>query len=429
MYKLSSLFFAVMFTTTITPAQTDPIIILKKYQDEIKELGEHPKVQAAFDFIAIEEPNTLETHIALTEIEAPPFMEAARADAFKQLLEQAGIDSVWIDSVGNVLGLMKGQVSDRTIALDAHLDTVFPKDTDVKVKIKGDTLFAPGIGDDTRGLAMIVTIAKALKATGLKSEADLLFVGSVGEEGLGDLRGVKYLFDNNRPKIDSWISIDGGRIGRVNTQALGSYRYRIVYEGPGGHSWGAFGLVNPHHALGRAIDQFVIGADRFTKSGSRTSYNIGRIGGGTSINSVPFESWMEVDIRAAQPSRLDSMELILRRAAEEAMQYQNSIKRLGQDLGLRFEKIGDRPSGELPDTIPLVQRALGATAFLGAQPKITRGSTNSNIPIARGVPAVTIGRGGIGAHGHSLDEWWINRDGHKAIQLALLVLLAEANLE
>ena len=410
-------------------SQSDPIVIHEEFQTEIRKLGEHPKMQRAFALIEAQDSQTVATHIALTEIEAPPFAEHERAAAFQRLFQSAGLDSIWMDSVGNVLGLLKGQRGRRTVVLDAHLDTVFPKGTDVKVKVRGDTLFAPGIGDDTRGLAMVHTVMLAIQEAALRPKANLLFVGTVGEEGLGDLRGVKHLFRADGPQIDAWISIDGGRIGRVNTQALGSYRYRIAYEGPGGHSWGAFGLANPHHALGKAIEIFVAEADQFTKSGPRTSYNVGRIGGGTSINSIPFESWMEIDIRSAQPARLDSLERILQRAAEEALIDQNSRKRLGRDLTLHFEKIGNRPSGELPNTLPLVQRALGATAFMGTVPQITRGSTNANIPISRGIPAVTIGRGGVGANGHALNEWWINREGHKAIQLALLLLLAEAGLE
>ena len=171
-------------------------------------------------------------------IEAPPFKEEKRAKEFSERLKLAGIEKVWIDSIGNVIGFLEGSIGNKNIAIDAHLDTVFPEGTDVKVQIKNDTLFAPGIGDDTRGLAMILTIAETIVNSEIKPVDNILFIGTVGEEGLGDLRGVRYLFKNNEPKIDSWIAIDGGSIGRVNNQALGSYRYEVIFDGPGGHSWG-----------------------------------------------------------------------------------------------------------------------------------------------------------------------------------------------
>jgi len=340
-----------------------------------------------------------------------------------------GMDSVWIDEVGNVLGLLEGTQGKRTVALDAHLDTVFPEGTEVKVRIQNDTLYAPGIGDDTRGLSMLLTILETIKTEQIQPKDNLLFVGSVGEEGLGDLRGVKHLFRTGGPKIDSWIAIDGGAIGRVNTKALGSYRYRVTFKGPGGHYWGAFGLANPHHALGEAISTFVKVADSYTSEGPKTSYNVGVISGGTSINSIPFESVMEIDIRSIDPKRLDVMEGYLSTAVEEALAHQNKIKRQGPELTVRIDKIGNRPSGELSDELPLIQRTLAATQAFGVQPYLTRGSTNSNIPIAKGIPAITIGRGGDGGKAHSLAEWWTNKEGHKAIQLALLILLMESGME
>jgi len=407
----------------------ETIEIEKKYTKAIERLAKNKKLKSAFATIEQLESKTMERHIKLTEIEAPPFKENKRAAAFADYFNQLGMDSVWIDSVGNVLGMYKGSEGLQTVALDAHLDTVFPEGTDVKVKIKNDTLYAPGIGDDTRGLTMLLTLLETLKTNQIQPKHNILFVGSVGEEGLGDLRGVKYLFREGGPKIDSWIAIDGGSIGRVNNKALGSYRYRVTFKGPGGHSWGAFGLVNPHHALGEAISNFVKLADEYTAEGPKTSYNVGVISGGTSINSVPFESTMQIDIRSVEPSRLDAMEALLEEATQNALALQNKIKRRGPDLTLQFNKIGNRPSGELPQSLPLVQRTLAATQAFGTTPYLTRGSTNSNIPIALGIPAVTIGRGGQGGKAHSLDEWWINEEGHKAIQLALLILLSEAGMD
>jgi acetylornithine deacetylase/succinyl-diaminopimelate desuccinylase-like protein len=285
----------------------DKIIIEKKYTKAIKRLVKNKKVKAAFEYIVSLEAKTLERHITLTEIEAPPFKEEKRAKVFAEYYRDLGMDSVWIDSEGNVLGLLMGSEGEKTVALDAHLDTVFPEGTNVKVRIENDTLFAPGIGDDTRGLSMLLTILETIKTNNIKPKDNLLFVGSVGEEGLGDLRGVKYLFRENGPQINSWIAIDGGNIGRVNNKGLGSYRYRVTFQGPGGHSWGAFGLGNPHHALGEAIGNFVRASDIFIEKGPKTSYNVGVVSGVTSINSIPFESIMEIDIRSIETKRLDAM--------------------------------------------------------------------------------------------------------------------------
>lgn len=409
-------------------AQERDATITESYKTEIRQLGVHPKLVSAFSIIENLEKLTVANHIALTEIEAPPFKEEERAKHFLAMIKASGIDEAWIDEVGNVIGLRKGKNGKRKIAFDAHLDTVFPEGTDVKVSMRGDTMYAPGIGDDTRGLAMLITTLKAMNEAKIQTVEDVYFIGSVGEEGLGDLRGVKYLFSDKGIKFDSWISIDGGDLGRVNTDGLGSYRYRVHYKGPGGHSWGAFGLVNPHHALGRAIDLFSTRADAYTMDGIRTSYNVGVIGGGTSVNSIAYESWMEVDMRSESPDRLKTIEKILLRSCEDALQDQNGMKRFGPDLQLVMDKIGDRPSGSLSSELPLIQRAMAATAFMGKRPRLTVGSTNSNIPISLGIPAVTLGRGGSAANAHSLDEWFVNKEGFKAIQLALMVVLAEAGM-
>ena len=423
----TSLFFISFFFINLSFCQ-DKITIEKKYTKAIKRLVKNKKVKAAFEHIVSLETKTLERHIALTEIEAPPFKEEKRATVFAEYYRDLGMDSVWIDSEGNVLGLLLGSEGKQTVALDAHLDTVFPEGTNVKVRIENDTLYAPGIGDDTRGLSMLLTILETIKTNNIQPKDNLLFVGSVGEEGLGDLRGVKHLFRENGPQIDSWIAIDGGNIGRVNNKGLGSYRYRVTFEGPGGHSWGTFGLGNPHHAMGEAIGNFVRASDIYTEKGPKTSYNVGVVSGGTSINSIPFESIMEIDIRSIEPKRLDAMEVILKEAVKKALAHQNDLKRQGPDLTVKIDKIGNRPSGELSDTLPLIQRTLAATTHFGAKPFLTRGSTNSNIPITKGIPSVTIGRGGNGGKAHSLGEWWVNEEGYKAIQLALLIVLSETGI-
>jgi len=427
--KKFSLLFTALLVFNISYSQDDNLIVDDIYTKSIKKISRNAKVKKAFNYIIDIEEKTIKNHIELTEIEAPPFKEERRAKEFAERLKLAGIENVWIDSIGNVIGFLKGSVGNKNIAVDAHIDTVFPEGTDVKVLVKNDTLFAPGIGDDTRGLAMILTLAETIKKNNIEPINNIIFIGTVGEEGLGDLRGVRYLFKNKTPKIDSWIAIDGGSIGRVNNQALGSYRYEVIFDGPGGHSWGAFGLVNPHHALGSGIKNFINKADDYTSSGPKTSYNVGVINGGTSVNSIPFKSSMLIDIRSIEPNRLNDMEEILYNSMQEALKEQNEMKRSGPDLTLTINKIGNRPSGIVKESVPLIQKTIAATQYMGVEPRLTIGSTDSNIPISLGVPAVTIGRGGDGGGAHSLDEWWINKEGYKSIQLALLILLSESGID
>lgn len=398
------------------------------YQKEMDKLAKHKLIVSAFKAIDDLEPQTRKDHIYLTEIPAPPFKETERAKAYAKLLEEAGADSVWIDAEGNVLAERKGKKGGRLIALDAHLDTVFPEETDVKVRIVGDTLKAPGIGDDTRGLAAVLTVLRALEKAQVETEADLLIVGTVGEEGLGDLRGMKYIFEKTDMKFDTWLAVDGRDIGRIVSGGLGSVRYKVTFEGPGGHSWGAFGLGNPQHAMGKAIDYFSEAAAKFTSTGSKTSFNVGRIGGGTSVNSIPFESWMEVDMRSVDPERLRKIDSIFNTSMQRALVDYNKNIRSGPPLTVTVDKIGSRPSGFQSDDMPLVQRAMAAAKLFVNDVSTHPSSTNSNIPISKGIPAVTLGSGGDGGGAHALHEWWVNKNGADAIKFILLLTVAEAGL-
>lgn len=424
-YRLrAALAFALLGPAAAVHAQTpDPQVT-----QQVQALTMNAAIQEAFRRIEALDPWTMERLLELTQIPAPPFGEEARAARYAELLREAGADSVWIDEVGNVLALRKGRGGQRTVALGGHLDTVFPEGTDVTVRQVGDTLFAPGIGDDTRGLVVVLTALRAMEEAGVETDDDVLFVGTVGEEGLGDLRGMKHLFREGADPIHAWIEVDGGGMDGIVSMGLGSYRYRVTFNGPGGHSWGAFGLANPAHALGRGIRHFQDAADTLTRSGPRLSYNVGVIGGGTSVNSIPFEAWAEVDMRSESPERLDRMEEALLAAMGRAVEEENALRRRGDALTVDLDKIGNRPSGEMDPGNPLVQRAIASNAVFGAEGRLGRSSTNSNIPIALGVPAVTIGRGGEGGENHSPGEWWINRDGHLAIQRALLLLVAEAGM-
>ncbi len=399
-----------------------------RYREEIERLRQEPAVQEALRIVEETDERTVQDQIALTEIPAPPFNEEERGRAFADMLREIGVDSVWTDAEGNVIGLRRGTEGEEVLAFTGHLDTVFPEGTDVTVQQRGDTLFAPGIADDGRGLTTVLAVLRAMNRAGIETTDDVLFVGTVGEEGLGDLRGVKHLFGPEGPRIDAFISVDGTSASRVTNAALGSHRYRVTFQGPGGHSWGAFGLVNPHHALGAAIEDWIDAADGYTKDGPRTSYNVGRIGGGTSVNSIPFESWMEVDMRSVSVERLNGVDSLFQRSIRRAVGEQNEIRRRGPELTVDVEMIGDRPSGLIPPETPLIQRGMATAEAFGLEPSLGRSSTDSNTPISMGIPAMTIGGGGEGSGAHSLDEWYRNEDGHVGIQRALLIVVAQAGL-
>ncbi len=398
------------------------------YDAAIRAVAARPEVRGALALARRLERTAEAALIELTEIPAPPFGEAERGRRFAELLRAAGLDDVTVDEPGNVIARRPGVAGPAAVAIVAHLDTVFPPGTDVTVRRRGDRLYAPGVGDDTRGLVVLLNIAAALERAGVRTRDDVLFVGSVGEEGLGDLRGVRHLLRPGGPRIDQFIAIDGGSDETVVNQALGSRRYRVAVTGPGGHSWGDFGLANPAHALARAIDYFNRAASAVAGVGTSSSYNVGRIGGGTSVNAVPRETWAEVDLRSTFPGRLDRLDAVLRSSVRRAVDEQNRARDRGAPLTARFEPIGDRPSGVVDPGAPLVRRALAVTRFLGLRPRLGVASTDANLPIAGGIPAVTLGRGGVGGGAHSLDEWWAPRDAHIGTQRALLLLVASAGV-
>ena len=399
-----------------------------QYRAEIAAIRNNRNVQAAMEHIVTIEPQSRRDLIELTEIPAPPFGEENRARRFAEMLRQAGLSDVTIDDVGNVIGRRPGKSGDRVIAYSAHLDTVFPLETDVTVRFDDEKMYAPGIGDNTRGLVTVLGVLRALQKTGIETDADILFIGNVGEEGLGDLRGVKHLFRDGAPGIDTLIAVDGGESNRIVFGGVGSHRYRITFRGPGGHSWGAFGLASPHHALGRAIAIFVKNAPSVTSVGEKTSYNVGRIGGGTSINSIAFESWMEIDMRSGNQGKLNDVDAILQAAIEQALQEENTARLDGPELTVDVQRVGTRPAAEGDDQAPIVQRAIAATESFGIEPQLQISSTDANLPISKGIPAVTMSRGGVSGNSHAPEEWWQNVDGHIGMQIGLITLLAEAGL-
>lgn len=412
----------------VTVAWAQQNVPEQSYQQDITELAKNVNVKRAIDSIPSQNQQNLDDLITLTEVPAPPFAEEQRAKKFASMLREAGLNDVTIDQVGNVIGRRPGKNSKKVIAIAAHVDTVFPIETDVTVKKQGDRYVAPGIGDNSRGLVVLLSILRTLQAENIITDADILFIGNVGEEGLGDLRGVKHLFREGAPRIDAFIAIDGGKNNRLVHGGVGSHRYRLAYTGPGGHSWGAFGMVNPHHALGRAIAEFDTLAPAVTSQGEKTTYNIGRIGGGTSINSIPFESWAEIDMRSGSQKKLDEIDAVLHIAAKKGLQQENVESDQDSQLKMTLEQIGTRPAGKAEPSQRLIQHTMAAMWHIGIEPKLAISSTDANIPISLGVPAITLSRGGIGGRAHSLDEWWQNKDSHISIQVAMLTLLAQAGV-
>lgn len=402
--------------------------IQAQYAKQALELSKRADVQKAFAYIRQIDNQTVSDMVTLTEIPSPTFFEAEKGRVFAEMLRRAGADSVWTDEVGNVIALRRGTKGGKTILVEGHLDTVFPMETDVKVKHRGDTLFAPGITDANRALAVVVALLKTMDAQQLRTAHDIWFSGTVGEEGLGDLKGMKHLFRDGAHPLATHIAIDGGGLEDITNGGIGSLRYKVTFKGPGGHSYGAFGIANPHNALANAITAFVPKADEFTKTGPKTTYSISVIGGGTSVNSIPFESWMLVDMRSEDQDKLLGINKLFLEAMNEGLDKENALVRRGKPLTLEVDKVGDRPSGSADAGSPLIQQTMAIAKLLsGKDPQLGSGSTNSNIAFSLGIPAVTIGRGGIGGGAHSLDEWWINKDGYLAVQQALLLVMLQGN--
>ncbi|MBC2777777.1 M20/M25/M40 family metallo-hydrolase [Parasphingopyxis marina] len=399
------------------------------YDAEIAAIRAAPAFTVAADHIGAQHAARLEDLVTLTEIPAPPFAEETRAAAYAEMMRATGFGEVSIDEVGNVVAVRPGRSGDRAVAMVAHIDTVFPAETDVTVTIEGNRYAAPGIGDNTRGAVMLLELASAIAAADIETEADLILVGNVGEEGLGDLRGVRHLFREGADHPDAMIAIDGGDETRLVTGAIGSNRYRVTFHGPGGHSWGDFGDPNPHHAAARAVTLFAEAARPITLEGNRSSFNIGRTGGGTSVNSIPFESWMEVDMRSGDPERLALLDEAFQAAMQAGLAAENDAMGEGDRLTVEIEPIGLRPAGQGDVSMPLVQRALAALRASGLEADTAASSTDANIPISMGIPAITISRCGSGDGAHSLGEYWVDDESVVPCTVrGLTILLAEAGL-
>jgi acetylornithine deacetylase/succinyl-diaminopimelate desuccinylase-like protein len=391
--------------------------------DTAPDLLKDPAVKAAVDAAKAGEPQTIEDQVRFCQVAAPPFKENARAEVLKKEFEQLGLQNVRIDKAGNVLGERPGAAPHPHLVMSAHLDTVFPEGTDVKVTREGNVLHGPGIGDDCRGLAVLVSIIRVMKNANVKTPGSITFVADVGEEGLGDLRGMKQLFDDTlKGQVDRFVSIDGTGLSISHT-FVGSHRYRVTFKGPGGHSFGAFGLANPIHALGRAvakIDEFRVPSD------PKTTFNVGRIGGGTSVNAIPFEAWMEVDMRSVSADALKELDAKFQKAVDEAVDEEN--QRWGKPGVITVDKklVGDRPAGAVDGESAIVRTAMGATKPFGAIHTEGAGSSDANYPVSLGIPSLNIGGGGRGMNAHSLKESFDTTDSYLGTQRAVLLTIALA---
>lgn len=374
-----------------------------------RQLVSSPKFRAVVAAFEREYDRFVNELVKLTEIPAPPFGEGPRGLAYQAMLKEAGLENVAMDPEGNVMGLWRGKSAGTVplLAVAAHLDTVFPAGTDVTVKRSGTRLSAPGIGDDTRGLAFLLALIRAMKTAQFESSGDILFVGNVGEEGPGDLRGVRYLFTQGvwKDRIKRFVSVDGGNVDLVANSGLGSLRYKVTFKGPGGHSWGAFGAVSPAFAMGDAIAR--LGRLQVPKT-PKVSYNVGVIAGGTSVNSIPFETSMEIDMRAVVPSALKDIDAKFKAIVAEAVAAENAARSTANGrITVDIKLIGDRPSGTTSPDTPELRQLAATMGVFDKVPVWETSSTDANLPISLGIPAFAIGRssGGKGGRGHSLDEW------------------------
>lgn len=390
----------------------------------IRQLATTPEVEQALRFFETYADAITDEHIRICSIPATPFGEQERAEYLAERFRQLGLDDVTIDEEGNCIALQKGRSSSPLIVVSAHLDTVFQNGTNFTVRREGERLFAPGIADDGCGLAALIAIVQALRAARIETEGSILFVGTVGEEGEGNLRGVRHLLTRgvwSRQQIDAFLSFDGPGIDRITNRALGSRRYRVEFTGAGGHSWGDFGLPNPVHALGRAISRL---AAYPVPKDPRTTFNVGSIEGGTSVNAIPARAAMEVDLRSAADTELKRLDAFFRRAMKEAADEENGTRRPGDvPLKLQVDLIGERPSGETPANSPLVKLAIESTKLIGVEPRLDQSSTDSNLPISLGIPAITLGAGGTSGASHTLAEWYDPRDRDQGLKRGLLVIL------
>jgi tripeptide aminopeptidase len=389
-------------------------------------LTDQPQVRVALDWLDHNLDWVTAQQIRLTEIPAPSFQEEKRAAAVKEIISSEGL-SVFTDKVGDVIGELRGVQDDEVVLLTAHLDTVFPSGTEIKVTREGDRLVAPGISDNGTGLAGILAVARAMHVSKIKPQRTILFAANVGEEGEGNLRGMRALIDAYGPKLRAVIVLDGSGIDHVTTKALASRRVEVVISGPGGHSWSDFGMPNPINALVRGSVRFI---NTKVPTTPRTSFNLGQVEGGTSVNSIPYEAKLKIDLRSENEDEITRMETALRDciAAGVRDEMDNSRERSRGKLEWKINLIGSRPGGELSQDSALLVALRVADDAVNNKSRNERSSTDANIPLSMGIEAIAIGAGGVGGGAHSLQEWYEPAGRELGLKRVLLTVLGVSGL-
>ena len=394
--------------------------------ESIEKLAQDPTCARAIEWIDKNTAWVTDQQIRLTEIPAPEFKEARRGDALRKLFEANGL-RVRVDKIGNVIGERPGSSSKDVVLLVAHLDTVFPAGTNVTVKRNASRLEAPGISDNGAGLAALIGVSRALSEGRVRTTKTLVFAGDVGEEGEGNLRGVRALVDEFGPRLSAVIAIDGPSTEHVTTQGIASRRFEVTITGPGGHSWSDFGAPNPITALSRGIVKF---SSVKVPDDPRSSYNFGVIEGGTSVNSIPSRATVKIDLRSEEESELDRLESTLRDSMQAGMKDETAASRSGGDsLRIEINSLGARPSGKLAEDSPLLEMVRNVDRFLGTRSRLERSSTDANIPLSQGIPAIAIGGGGKGAGSHTLAEWYDPTGRELGLKRVLLIAVALAGVQ
>jgi acetylornithine deacetylase/succinyl-diaminopimelate desuccinylase-like protein len=390
-----------------------------------------PRFAAATAVLRRDHARLVEEVVTLCEIPSPPFGEQARSDAYRAMLEAHGLDEVEQDQIGNAMGLRRGVGNGEIVVVAAHLDTVFPAGTDVRVRREGTKLFAPGVGDDTLSLAANLAFLRAMDEAGIRTRRDILFLGDVGEEGVGDLRGVRHLFaeGRHRARIRAFLTVDDADVTRISNQGIGSRRWKVTFRGPGGHSFSAFGLVNPVYAMAdaaRAIARLPV------PLGTHTTHCVAIASAGTSINAIPDSATIEIDLRSGSATALAALEAEVMAIIDRAAAAENAARStLSGPVTVETTRIGDRPAGLTAEDDPVAQAAWASVAAEGYAPRFEPASTDANIPMSLGIPALKIGAGGRSGRAHSLDEW-IDLEPEETLRgqrTALATILAIAGVE
>ena len=395
-------------------------------EDPIAILAADPRVAQGLEWISRNAGWVTNQQIFLTEIPAPELGEARRAESLKDILAASGL-TVRKDAVGNVIAERAGSDPASVILLVAHLDTVFPAGTDVAVKREGTRLVAPGISDNGAGLAALTGLAQALAESGVRTKKTIVLAGDVGEEGEGNLRGIRALVESYRARLAAVIAVDGPSTEHITVQGIASRRFEMIITGPGGHSWSDFGAPNPITALARGIVRF--SAVRVT-SEPRSSFNVGMIEGGTSVNSIPARASVKVDLRSEDEAELGRLESALREAMQAAVKEETSGQSVADHaLELTFRSLGNRPAGVLPEDSPLLGTVRSVDRFLDNHSRLERSSTDANLPLSLGIPAISLGGGGKGGGSHTPEEWYDPAGRELGLKRLFLTVLALAGLE